>query len=36
MNQPVVIIGVGALGSHFVLFARNWDYPLRLVDFLIT
>lgn len=29
---PVVIVGVGALGSHVALCARNWDCPVRLVD----
>ena len=29
----VVIIGAGALGSHLVLFARNWPETLRVVDF---
>lgn len=29
----IVIVGVGALGSHVALFGRNWDKPLRLVDF---
>ena len=33
MKAPVVIIGVGALGSHLALFARNWNHPLRVVDF---
>lgn len=31
--KPVVIIGAGALGSHVVLFGRNWQTPIRLVDF---
>ena len=31
--KPVVIIGVGALGSHLVMLARNLGNPLRLVDF---
>lgn len=29
----VVIVGVGALGSHVVLLARNWKVQLRVVDF---
>lgn len=29
----VVIVGVGALGSHVALFARNWMNQLRVVDF---
>lgn len=29
----VVVVGVGALGSHVVLFGRNWPARLRLVDF---
>lgn len=33
MSKRVVVVGVGALGSHFVLLARNWDNPLRIVDF---
>jgi threonine dehydrogenase-like Zn-dependent dehydrogenase len=31
--RTVVIVGAGALGSHLVLFARNWDVSLRVVDF---
>lgn len=31
--DKVVIIGVGALGSHVVLLARNWKSSLRIVDF---
>ena len=30
--KPVVIIGGGALGSHVVLFGRNWENPIRLID----
>lgn len=33
MKGNVVIIGVGALGSHVVLFGRNWPNPIRVVDF---
>jgi hypothetical protein len=33
MSKPVVIVGAGALGSHLALFARNWENPLRIVDF---
>ncbi len=33
MPDTVVIVGVGALGSHLALLARNWDARLRLVDF---
>jgi molybdopterin-synthase adenylyltransferase len=29
----IVIIGAGALGSHLVLFGRNWDARLTVVDF---
>lgn len=32
-QRKVVIVGVGALGSHVVLLARNWSVQLRLVDF---
>jgi molybdopterin/thiamine biosynthesis adenylyltransferase len=32
MNKKIVAIGVGALGSHFVLFARNLEHPIKLVD----
>lgn len=32
-TAPVVLVGVGALGSHLALFARNWVAPLRIVDF---
>jgi len=31
--QRVVIVGVGALGSHVVLAARNWPVQLVVVDF---
>jgi hypothetical protein len=31
--KRVVIVGVGALGSHVLLFARNWDVELCIVDF---
>lgn len=27
-----MIVGVGALGSHVALFARNWGNPLRVID----
>jgi len=33
MNKTIVIVGAGALGSHLVLLARNWDASLRVVDF---
>lgn len=34
MSRPkVVVVGVGALGSHAVLFARNLDATFVLVDF---
>lgn len=33
MADTVVIVGVGALGSHLALLARNWEERLRLVDF---
>lgn len=33
MNERVVIVGVGALGSHLALLARNWPVELVLVDF---
>ena len=33
MADTVVIVGVGALGSHLALLARNWGERLRLVDF---
>lgn len=29
----VTIVGLGALGSHLVLFARNWKASLRIIDF---
>lgn len=32
MADKVVIVGVGALGSHVVLLARNWKAQLRVVD----
>lgn len=31
--MKVVIVGVGALGSHVLLCARNWKVDLRVVDF---
>jgi molybdopterin/thiamine biosynthesis adenylyltransferase len=31
--KTVVIVGVGALGSHLVLFARNWEVNLQVIDF---
>jgi predicted ThiF/HesA family dinucleotide-utilizing enzyme len=31
--ERVIIVGVGALGSHVALLARNWKNPLRIVDF---
>ena len=31
--QRIVIIGVGALGSHLCLLGRNWDAQLVVVDF---
>lgn len=33
MLTDVVVVGVGALGSHVVLFGRNWRDPMVLVDF---
>lgn len=32
-DRPVVIVGVGALGSHVAMFARNWKNALRVIDF---
>ena len=29
----MVVVGTGALGSHAVLFLRNVDATLRLIDF---
>jgi molybdopterin-synthase adenylyltransferase len=31
-KKTITIIGVGALGSHLVLFARNWAVQLRVCD----
>ena len=31
--KNVIIVGVGALGSHVALLARNWKVQLTLVDF---
>jgi molybdopterin-synthase adenylyltransferase len=31
--KTIVIVGVGALGSHVVQFARNFEARLRLIDF---
>jgi len=33
MAGQIVIVGVGALGSHLVLFGRNWKQGLKVVDF---
>lgn len=32
MEKPIVIVGVGALGSHAVLCLRNCGHPLHLID----
>lgn len=32
-NTTIVIVGVGALGSHLVQFIRNLDVNIRVVDF---
>jgi len=31
--KTVTIVGVGALGSHVMLFARNWKVGFHLIDF---
>lgn len=31
--KTVVIVGLGALGSHLLLFGRNWEVHLRVIDF---
>lgn len=31
--KTVVVVGAGALGSHLVLLARNWEANLQIVDF---
>jgi hypothetical protein len=31
--KKVIIVGAGALGSHVVLCARNWEVDLALIDF---
>ncbi|MFA6234101.1 MAG: ThiF family adenylyltransferase [Bacteroidota bacterium] len=33
MKGSIVIVGAGALGSHLILFARNFTNPIRVVDF---
>ena len=33
MNDQIVIVGVGALGSHVALFTRNLDWPTKIIDF---
>ena len=33
MSRKVVIVGAGALGSHVLLLARNWDCELTIIDF---
>lgn len=33
MRGTIVIVGVGALGSHLVQFARNWNNSIKLIDF---
>jgi adenylyltransferase/sulfurtransferase len=31
--KTVTIVGLGALGSHVLLFGRNWSTGLRVIDF---
>jgi len=31
--KTVTIVGAGALGSHVMLFARNWEARFRVIDF---
>ena len=31
--SDILVIGVGALGSHFMQFSRNWDAEFDVVDF---
>lgn len=31
--RSVIIIGAGALGSHVLLFGRNWDADITAIDF---
>ncbi len=33
MTRNIVIVGVGALGSHVALLSRNFDARIKLVDF---
>lgn len=33
MTREIVIVGVGALGSHLALFLRNLDIQLKVIDF---
>jgi molybdopterin/thiamine biosynthesis adenylyltransferase len=33
MTGKIIIVGVGALGSHVALLGRNWEQGLKLVDF---
>lgn len=33
MADKITIVGVGALGSHVVLFLRNLGVPLKVIDF---
>jgi molybdopterin/thiamine biosynthesis adenylyltransferase len=33
MAKKIVIVGVGALGSHVLLLARNWDAQFKVIDF---
>ena len=35
MSRKVVIVGVGALGSHLVLFGRNWPADLDVVLWVV-
>ncbi len=32
-SGPVVLVGAGALGSHLALAIRNFEHPLKVVDF---
>lgn len=33
MDRKIAVIGAGALGSHFVMLARNLDCTIKVVDF---
>lgn len=33
MDKTIVVIGAGALGSHYIMLARNLDCTIKVIDF---